>query len=427
MKRVLALAACWLMAVTACDRGSEPPKADPGVPRTVARDTTRVFTRGDGVWGPAHDAMEVLRVPSDTKETTFGLVRDVAARPDGGVLVFDVKGAEGLVLRAFDANGRFERNIGRAGNGPGEYSSDAMHYAVQPDGIILLREARRAVTRYGADGRFLGGYTVLPGPGRADIMVGQNGTFYTTAALDSPSGLTRGSSSTRGQARPLTPARLLPVFHYDSAGRLLDSIVLTQQWLVSDAAPYGFAQRPSQSWVPLPDGRIVVSRTDKLGFLLVDPASRRPPLLSEVPTAPVRYLDEERKALQAAENASGMIEGGRRIAGGVPTTVPEFKVPAQPAFVDVSGRIWIRKSVASQRVDPYCMSARSDFRGDTCLLKGNYYDPPVFVAFQVDGTYLGEVRFPLRSRMMAFVGDFAWGIVRSADDEQLLVKYRIHK
>ena len=379
------------------------------------------------MWGPARDAVEVLRLPSDTKETTFGLVRDVAARPDGGVLVLDAKGAEGLVLRAFDANGRFEHNVGREGNGPGEYSSDAMHFAVQPEGIILLRETRRAINRYASDGRFLGGYSVLPGSGWADIMVAQNGAFYTTAAIDGPSGRKRSADATRAQATPITPKRLLPVFHYDWAGKLLDSMVLTQQWLVSDAVPYGFAERPSQSWVPLPDGRIVVSRTDKLGFLLVDPAAKHPPLLSEIPTALVRYRDEERKALQAAENASGLVEGGRRLAGRDPTTVPEFKVPAQPALIDVSGRIWIRKNVASQRVDPYCMRAYSDSRGDTCLLKGNYFDPPVFVAFQVDGAYLGEVRFPLRSRMMAFVGDFAWGIVRNADDEQLLVKYRIHK
>jgi hypothetical protein len=54
-----------------------------------------------------------------------------------------------------------------------------------------------------------------------------------------------------------------------------------------------------------------------------------------------------------------------------------------------------------------------------------YREPQIYAFFQVDGQYLGEVTFPINATRLTFVGNSAWAIVPGADDEQMLVKYRI--
>lgn len=381
-------------------------------------DTIRVVTQGDGRWGPAFDAVEILRVPPDGKETSFGLVRDVAPRTDGGVLVFDAKGIEGRVLRAFDAQGRFEFDIGRAGSGPGEYASEFLRVTVQPDGTILLHESRRVVNRYAADGTFLGTFRVLHGSGRTELLPGAKGSFYTPVTLRPAVGTPRSSSvRTAGGtgSTPLTPAGAT-LYRYDTAGTVIDSISFTRKWLASDAPPYGFL--PSQSWFPLPDGRIVVGRTDKLGFVLVDTNPDVAPLLAEVPTPPVPYHEEERAQWEAtirARNEHQDVDTEQQ--------VPRHKLPAGVAFADADNRIWVQKHFRSQRGESRCTTVVDG----ACVSQTSFREQPVYVAFALDGTYLGEVRFPMGTAMIRFVGNEAWAISRNENDEQVLVKYRIRR
>src|SRR5207244_1093480 len=128
--------------------------------RSKRGDTSVVLTQGNGKWGPPHDAIEVLRVPGDTKETTFGAAYVLQATADGGVIVVDMKGEEGLIVRQFDANGKFVRNLGRRGPGPGEYLRNNLTIATHPNGSVYLRDDDRAVNVYGADGK-LGNTFVL--------------------------------------------------------------------------------------------------------------------------------------------------------------------------------------------------------------------------------------------------------------------------
>jgi hypothetical protein len=428
MTSLARLALCTICALTtlaACDRAS--PKSEKS---SVAGgdDSVRVLTAGNGAWGPARQAVQVLRVATDRDETIFGQVRGLSARPDGGVFVFDAKGAEGLVLRSFDSAGRFERNVGRAGKGPGEYSSEFVRLTVAPDGTALIYEERRVVVRYAPNGRYLYTYAVRNG-WQTDIVSGSAGSFYTSAELQP---IAAHSTDSIGKARggPVGGAQVfwkMPRFHYDTAGRVLDTLMLGSAWLPSDEPPHSL--RPSQSWFPLADGRIVVSRTDKLAFLLIDRAGKARPVIGEVPSKPVPYLAEERKEQQrAAARSTFFEEGGKKISTGVaPTVVEEYKLPSLPAFADVNGRIWLRKRVTSVKATPRCTVAFANPDGTSrCSATASYYDPPVYIAFNTDGTYLGEIIFPIGTVMVSFVGEFAWVIEHSDDDEQVLVKYRIH-
>jgi hypothetical protein len=401
-RRAVVILALGLTVACLGDRAELGASAN-GVSRSRKSDTVVVYTTGDGVWGPAHDATELLRVPGGTKETTFGSVSMLAATPDGGVLVLDSKAAEGMIVRQFDANGAFVRNIGGRGTGPGEYSQTGqVTITVHPNGTILIRDGRRAVNRYTAQGKLLNSFALgLANAGSLDIVAAIDGTIYV-----------------RG---PFLPAgapgaeRMPSMLRFDTAGRLLDSVVDGRPWLPPVKAATQFTAR--QAWNVLPDKRVYFGRSDKLGFLVVDPAGNSPPLIGELRAAPVPFSNEERAELEE-------IEAWRQRtyppeARGALVTVPESKLPMRGALADIDGRIWIFKSAPGQKAAPRYLTSGTD------SVKFSFDEPRVLAAFQTDGTFLGELRFPM-GLIPTFVGNTAWAIVTDGHDAPTLVKYQLH-
>ena len=372
------------------------------VSRSKRGDTTVIVSPGNGKWGPPHDAVEVLRVPGDTRQTTFGAAYNLQATPDGGVVIFDTKGEEGMIIRQFDANGKFVRNLGRQGPGPGEYMRQNASMTVHPNGSVYIRDDDKSVSVFGKDGKLAHTFALNYNNGSTtEIATAADGSVYVRAPF----------------AR--TGAGERPIYHYGLDGKLLDSISVTAHWLPEGAPGY-------QSWHVLPDGRIVLARTDKVAVLIEDRSKNR--VLAEVATTPVRYLPEERQELQVARNLFLDKCGGGAGRGGAPTPrveVPETKLPARYALVDIDNRIWIAKSTTALRIPPKVIASCSNRERGSFKAEATYEEPPVYAAFQPDGTYLGEVRFPLRARV-TFVGNTAWALVPDADDVQTLVKYRIY-
>ena len=84
----------------------------------------------------------------------------------------------------------------------------------------------------------------------------------------------------------------------------------------------------------------------------------------------------------------------------------------------------IAKSATARKVPGRVVASCSARGVGNFSAEATYEEPPVFAAFLADGTYLGEIRFPLRARV-TFVGNHAWALVPDADDVQTLVKYRL--
>jgi hypothetical protein len=158
-----------------------------------------------------------------------------------------------------------------------------------------------------------------------------------------------------------------------------------------------------------------------MSFLL-KPASGNGRLLRvEAPTTRPKVLDEERREyLAAIEWSNKATQGSGEPA--VEMTLPAIKPALITAITDVSGRIVIRKYGVSQKVPPE-RSGR-DAKGNSGPPM-TYREPQIYAFFQLDGTYLGEVTFPVNASLLSFTGNSAWAIVPGADDEPMLVKYRI--
>ncbi len=184
------------------------------------------------------------------------------------------------------------------------------------------------------------------------------------------------------------------------------------------ASTTGF--EPNNDWTVLPDGRLIAWRTDRLGFFTKGP---RGMTVAELADAAHRFDTLERRELQALQDFS---EKHRKPEGDmvyVHGVIPERTQAITELRLDLDQRVWLRRSTPSVRTPPRPggPSRPNDPKPPTL----SFSEPEVWIAFRLDGTYLGEVRFPLGVQVRAFDKDIAWGTLTSADDEPLLVKYSI--
>ena len=414
-RHIVAAVCLSALLVAACAGGDRAAVGSPGVTRSQHADTIVVLTRGDGAWGPVHDAVEVLRSGETSRETTFGRPRTLATTPDGGVLVFDTKAAEGMSIRQFGADGKFVRNIGRSVSGPGEYSVAELGAAVQHNGTILVMEPRGMVSRFSPEGRFVNGF-------RTGAPTGME-----IAAASDSSIFIRNWARYRRDRGATVLVSATSIVRYDTTGRAVDSLLLDRDWLHVDGPPSPLRTLTArQEWYVVPDGRILIIRTDKVGFLIVDPRGGTPPLIGEFASAPIAYSREERKELEQlqawVEAHDGLIEGGRHFTEeqkAVP--IPRNKLPSKRFLRDADGRIWVELSTPSTRMEPHGVYSTN---GQS--FTGRYSETDnIYAAFRLDGTFLGEMRFPKGVHRVMFTGDFAWSFVNDDEGRPALVKYRI--
>ena len=95
---------------------------------------------GSSEWSLVEDL--VLGTLTGSEGIAFGEISELADTPAGGVVVVDIIGPR---LLYFGAEGDLIGHIGRQGQGPGEYT-DISGIATLPDGTIVVRDPRRAIT-----------------------------------------------------------------------------------------------------------------------------------------------------------------------------------------------------------------------------------------------------------------------------------------
>ncbi|MBP7620541.1 MAG: hypothetical protein KA745_06225 [Gemmatimonadales bacterium] len=373
-------------------------------------DTAVVRTTGPGVWESPRTAVEVLRLRGRSPEVPFGYIGGITPIADGHVIVWDPMGINGPTLVVLDSLGRYVRTLGRVGDGPGEYRESMMRLSLGADGVLSMYDgSHMRVNRYGPTGKVLTSFPLVGAAGGRNhehLKAGLAGSLYGLAIVRRP------------DQRTVSQLDVYGYIHYSSTGKVLDTIPPQRLWY-SGAQITGYD--PDNDWTVLPDGRILAWRTDRVGFFIKGPTGMT---TAELATNAPRFDPVHRRELQAVQDFA---EKHRGSEGGVTNTthsvVPERKPAIARVMLDASQRVWLRRSVASIRVPPRPgLPARPiDPKPPTV----SFDEPEVWVAFRLDGTYLGEVRFPMGVQVRVFDKDVAWAATLSAEDEPLLLKYRI--
>ena len=296
---------------------------------------------------------------------TFGSIASLGFDARDNLYVLD-RGSHRVMV--YDASGRFVRQIGRKGGGPGNFSAP-MAMAVFPDGRVVVSDvARRAFSVFDGDGKFLrsipfAGETALlgtelrphpqggivtremPRPSIDGSAAASRVSFwhYTLvpeaeprliAQLDDPAQVTR-SATTVGHTRTISALRpaFAPSFHWDIGG--------SGELVIAAAAEYQID---------------VIGSGGEVEYQLLRPLAPRP----VTPAMREREADRWREQAISGEGVTVIVRengGSGRSAGSSDATRRRIAeemtqnmrfAPVVPIIqdleVDPRGRTWVRRA-----------------------------------------------------------------------------------
>jgi hypothetical protein len=371
-----------------------------------------------------------IGVRDGSPDYSFTNIADVVIGPNQSMLVLEALVAgHASAVRLYDANGRFVRNVGRPGKGPGEYRSVSA-VAVLADGSHLVLDRGGRLLRFSSMGEHLATWPVPPfavraGPDR--MRVDAHG--YVAVRI-----VTRTREFDHAEAI----VRIRP------DGVVLDTLPEPQSFVRSQPIVIAPGNNPGPRWVlNAPYSPELLWEWSPLGFF-VTAASDRYAIDLRLPTPgaetdgtppvwrpgdPVVSLRRDVIAVpvSAAERRDWrrwlddrIRAAGRTRSTGRNPTMPVRKPFFQRIYVGDEGRIWVVVHVPSER------SKRSPESGaDDGWVGFGWREQLLIDVFEPGGTYVGRVRLPDGADPVAFRGDQIWASVRDEFDVPYLKRYTV--
>lgn len=390
---------------------------------TVVKNATR----------PIHSGLATLarevRIGSldGADEYVLGDVSEIAVGRDGAMYVYD---RQVPALRKYDAAGKFVKQFGRKGQGPGEYLN-AGGLAVLPDGRVLLWDTGNwRVNVYAADGAIQPSWSTLSGSGgnvtmstgRA-LMVDTASRIYIKRRLFARVGESRTVwIRYRANGSPIDTIDL-PAFSYAPAQLQATSA----SGNASSTAPVPFWPVPQSAMSPL--GYLVTGVPDRYAFEIHSQGPRSVVSVRRNVQPPSLTSHERDSARTALTERMGRTQPGWSWNG---PDIPKVKPFYAGLSVGEDGRIWLP---IIPEVTPVVGSVSSMGAGMGRVGRGPPRSadsrssgtprPALFDVFETDGTYLGQVRIPPRVSTVVRRGDYVWGVEFDEDDVQRVVRFRI--
>lgn len=364
-------------------------------------DTVVVHTISGSVWGVPRDmeVVETIGVLDGAEELMFGSLRQMAVDDEGGIYAFD---GQVPALRYFDASGSYVKTLGREGAGPGEYQSFANGLAIRSDGkIVLLDPQNTRINVYEPDGTYFAQWPV-------------QGAFFSRQGL-----VVDGMDHVYVQILTGTFASDEPLptgyLHLSPKGETIDTIQPPRFPNEPDAAsfrPFG----PSKVTGMTPLGHLIVGLNDEYRFDIRAPDGSV--VRVERDYEPVGLLRGEKADWQAIFDWFDENQPFREIGA-----VPDSKPPYAEFLSAQDGRIWVRRRVEAYNRDDEDAPSQEANRPPPIM----WEERSVYDVFELDGTYLGEVRFPLDATPLFIRADTAWGVYHGEFDEQYIARLVIER
>jgi len=377
--------------------------------------------------------VQQLAIGGDDPRREYQLTRiqQVLLTSSGSIWVIDksYSSPPRCAVRIYDSLGTFVRDAGHQGMGPGEWQSPITLHEL-PSGDVVLDDGNilGRVTRYHADGR-LDTTWIVPIPIRQ---------FRGISYADHDALLwLRIPVAARGSVPPSGPGGPQAFVRLSAQGRIIDTVrpparptvrpsqveirSRSGRGSLSQVAPYS-----AGSWVQWsPLGYFATAATNVYEVRLTPwQPSRdrvaRPTIVVRRDVPPVEVTEVERADQRRFFAEQARAYGGSQAPN--PPDIPRFKAPISEVMFDLSGRLWVRRAVASERLNnPRSSGVQTSSPG--------WFEPKVYDVFSPDGEFLGSIRLPDRSGFGSGLvnarGDRLWLVVRDADDVVSIIRYQI--
>ena len=394
-----------------------------------ARRDTTVKIAGAPVHSGVGTLLEELSigVTEGADEYTFGEVADIALASDGGLFVLDRKVP---IIRQYDASGKFVRNVGRFGSGPGEYRS-VSGLAMMKDGRLLLWDTGNwRVNVYSPAGQPIGQWLTPSGSANSTATVAR-GILVDTA----------GNVWCRGSVvkRTANGIERRNIYLRVDAGGIRDTVELPPMPEVGEpltaVSPAGNAS--SSATVPFTPqpittlrvfGDFVTGYPNRYAFEVVAAGKpvtsvRRPNIAPQPVTSAERSAERTRiETMLRRTNPSWSWNGPE-----IPGTKPHYA----GITTGLDGRIWVAVVAEARRAGSINTPGGAGIGGGnaprpqpTPEVKRDEH-PALYDVFEPDGSYVGQVRVPVRVSTVLRRGDQVWAIAYDDDDVSTVKRYRI--
>jgi hypothetical protein len=359
------------------------------------------------IWGSSPSLVEEVRIGTLDGDIDYSLGRvgGVVGLADGSIWISDQQLA---AIRRYSSEGVFLGQIGREGEGPGEFRRpDGMR--LLPDGSVAVWDPGQArVSRFSRDGVLLGSFRA------PSVVIAEAWEMFEADTVGHLYILGGGFSNGPGTTGEMFWTETT------TDGEVLDSVL---------AQP-----RQREGWVdPLitvsavsPRGYVVAGRNESYTFAFEDGGVE---YLIERPVRRVPYDPAERREKQRLEDLFAERRG--ESVRQVPAEKPVFS----DFQMDASGRLWVRVYVRGMRVPEG--EAQEAERRRSCERFGippeecdrgarEWREPVVYEVIQPDGRYLGRLRFPnLETRVMWARENRVWVVEEGPFGEEYVVQYRV--
>ncbi len=376
-------------------------------PAARAQQVQTVRSTSAPAWGTGLRLVEEVRIGAldGAEEYMFGSVDGVAVGREGAIFVADGRVP---IIRMYDARGKFVRNVGGKGAGPGEYEAIGGIRALADGRISIWDNRTGRITIYTPAGEFASTHRVeltsrLFG---SDLFeVDRADHFYIRTSLGRP-----------GDGK-FNDAWI----HLGPNAAIIDTIPVPKE---TDPAPSFVLAGPSGYDAPFTreliakmgsNGHLITAHTGTYAF---DQHRRGAPVLRiERSYTPLPVTRAERAEWQAW--ADRFERNARADREPVKYHIPDTKPAFSDLRTDSRGRIWVRRYVAAQS-RPGPVREPGDDRP-----RRVWREPPTFDVFEADGRFLGTITFPFGGYMYDAADRHIWATVVGESDEEYVVRYRI--